>query len=73
MSENDSSGPARLAELLLGANAAGGKEVYEYTPDPGSIISHASSTQDAYDRGMAQSFFSPSTAPGSNALSGAWV
>lgn len=50
MNENASSGNAKRAELLLGANAAAGKEVYEYTPDPGSIISHASSNQDAYER-----------------------
>lgn len=56
MNENASSGYAKRAELLLGANAAAGKEVYEYTPDPGSVIAHASSTQDAYDRGKPRRF-----------------
>lgn len=50
MSETASSGSARRAELLLGPNATAGKEVYEYTPDPGSVISHESSAQEAYDR-----------------------
>lgn len=50
MSENTNSGSGKCAGLLVSANSAGGKEVYEYTPDPGSVVSHADSVKDNFDR-----------------------
>ncbi|CDJ36394.1 uncharacterized protein EMH_0016290 [Eimeria mitis] len=50
MNESTSFDPSKGAELLMGANGAGGKEVYEYTPDPGSVLIHDSSSQDGFDR-----------------------
>lgn len=42
----------------MGTNGTGGKEVYEYTPDPGSHIIHDNSSQEAFDRGEATAFSS---------------
>ncbi|OEH79868.1 hypothetical protein cyc_02225 [Cyclospora cayetanensis] len=53
MGEDDSARSNKRVELLLSANGAGGKEVYEYTPDPGSVVSHASSSPDGIDKGDA--------------------
>lgn len=52
MEEGTLSSSTARAELLLGANASAGKEVYEYTPDPGSVISHEGSRQEAFERGQ---------------------
>lgn len=51
MNDQPSADSSRSAELLLGANGTGGKEVYEYTPDPGSVVLHAGSSNDGFDRG----------------------
>ncbi|CDJ40535.1 GE19232, related [Eimeria tenella] len=50
MNDQPSADSSRSAELLLGANGTGGKEVYEYTPDPGSVVLHAGSSNDGFDR-----------------------
>ncbi|CDJ58334.1 hypothetical protein EMWEY_00049730, partial [Eimeria maxima] len=50
MNDNTSADPSKGVELLMGTNGTGGKEVYEYTPDPGSHIIHDNSSQEAFDR-----------------------
>ncbi|KAL8440306.1 hypothetical protein Efla_007815 [Eimeria flavescens] len=47
---SDPAASARRAEFLLGANAGAGKEVYEYTPDPGAVFSNATSPQEGFER-----------------------
>ncbi|KAL8428481.1 hypothetical protein ACSSS7_007208 [Eimeria intestinalis] len=51
MSDSASSEPSSRPGLLGPGGGAPGKEVYEYTPDPGSIVSHARSAEEAFERG----------------------
>ncbi|CDI82616.1 hypothetical protein, conserved [Eimeria praecox] len=50
MSNKASADPSKSTELLMGISGTGGKEVYEYTPDPGSLLVHDSSSQEGFDR-----------------------
>lgn len=49
--DNASPDPSKGAGLLIDASGTGGKEVYEYTPDPGSLFIHDGSSQEGFDRG----------------------
>ncbi|CDI80001.1 hypothetical protein, conserved [Eimeria acervulina] len=48
--DNASPDPSKGAGLLIDASGTGGKEVYEYTPDPGSLFIHDGSSQEGFDR-----------------------